>query len=121
MWVRSELDERLSRRSEPEVREGLLRTTDDLTKRVGHGKDQVEVWDRQELLRPLFQPHLGLMAVAFGATTVAAGVVDILFLTPVITLEQVPSQDLRATCERCSRQPSSPSARTTSTGGAPLR
>jgi hypothetical protein len=66
---------------------------------MGHGEDHVKVGDWEEFLTPFFQPCLGIRAMALRATAVAAGMVDIMLLAAVITLEQVPSQDLRATVE----------------------
>jgi len=73
---------------------------------VGHSEDDGEVGDRQQFLPPLLQPCLGILAVAFGATAVATGVVDIMLLVTVITLKQVPSQDFRATVEHILNRPS---------------
>jgi hypothetical protein len=95
--VRGELHQRVGRRTEQDVIEVLLVTPDEFPQLVGHGEDDVKVRDRQQFLTPLLQPCLGLLAVAFGATTVATGVVDIMLLATVITLQQVPSQDFRAT------------------------
>jgi hypothetical protein len=72
-------------------------TPDEFPQFVEHGEDDVKVRDRQQCLTPLLPPCLGLLAVACGATTVATGMVDIMLLATVITLQQVPSQDCRAT------------------------
>src|SRR5919109_4299494 len=53
--------------------------------KVGHG---------QQFLPPLCQPHLGVMMVALGTTPVAAGVVGIVLLTAVITLQPMATQGL---------------------------
>jgi hypothetical protein len=106
MWVRRERDERWRRRSEQEVLAVLLMTPDDRPELVGHGEDQMAVGDRQAFMTPFCPPHLGLMTVTGGAAAGAAGVGDLVFLTTVITLEHVPSQDLRATVEQvCYRSP----------------
>jgi len=55
----------------------------------------MKVGDREEFLTALCQPRLGIGAMALGTTPVAAGVVDIMLLATVITLEQVPAQGLR--------------------------
>lgn len=94
MGVRGKLDERMGRGAEQDVVKVLLMTTDELTELVGHGEDHVEVGNRQELLTPLFPPPLGLMAMAFGATAVAAGVVDVVCLTAMRALQQLPAQGL---------------------------
>jgi hypothetical protein len=74
-------------------------TPDNLPQLMGRGEGRVKVGDREELLTPFFQPGLGIRAMALRTTAVAAGMVDIMLLAAVITLEQVPSQDLRATVE----------------------
>ena len=86
MRVRGELDERLGRGAEQDVVEVLLVAADERPQLVGHGEDDVKVGDRQEFLPPLFQPGFGVLAVALGATAVAAGVVDIVFLATVVAL-----------------------------------
>ena len=94
MWVRGQLDERLGRGAEQDVVEVFLMGADELPQLMGHGEDHVKVGDRQELLTPLCQPGLGVQAMTLGATAVAAGVVDVVFLTTVIALQQVPAQGL---------------------------
>lgn len=74
-------------------------TSDYLPQLVGRGEDHVKVGDREELLTPFFQPSLGLRAMALRTTAIAAGMVDIMLLATVITLQLVPSQDLRTTVE----------------------
>jgi hypothetical protein len=93
------------RRAEPEVIEVLLMPPDECPHLVGHGDDDVKVGDRQQFLTPLLHPGLGILAVACGATTIATGVVDIMLLAPVITRQQVPSQDCRATVEKIFDRP----------------
>jgi hypothetical protein len=66
---------------------------------MGRGEDHVQVGDWEELLTPVCQPGLGRRAMALRTTAMAAGVVDIMLLATVITRQQVPSQDLRATVE----------------------
>jgi hypothetical protein len=51
------------------------------------------------------QPGLGLRAGAFGATTIAAGVLAIMLLATVITRQQGPSQDFRATVAKVVDRP----------------
>jgi hypothetical protein len=74
-------------------------TPDHLPQLMGCGEDHVKVGDREELLTPFCQPGCGVLVVALGATAVAAGMVNIMLLATVITLEEVSSQDLRATVE----------------------
>jgi hypothetical protein len=82
-----------------DIVEVLLMTPDYRPQLMGYGEDHVKGGDREELLTPFFQPCLGSRMMALGTTAVAAGMVDIMLLTTVITLEQVPSQDLRTTVE----------------------
>jgi len=81
----------LGRGAEQDIVEILLMTTDELAQLLGHGEDHVKVGDRHEFLTPLFQPGFGLEAMTRGATAVTAGVVDVVFLTTVIALQQVPA------------------------------
>jgi hypothetical protein len=74
-------------------------TSDHLPQLMGRGEDHVKVGDREELLTPVFQPGLGLQAMALRTAAIAAGMGDIMLLATVITRQQVPSQDLRATVE----------------------
>jgi len=74
---------------------GSLMLTDALPQVVGHGEDQVNGGDRQEFLPALCQPCLGVLTVACGATTMAAGVVDVVFLTTGLARQQVSAQRLR--------------------------
>lgn len=67
---------------------------------MGRGEDHVNVGDWEEILTPFFPPGLGIRAMALRTTAVAAGMVDIMLLAAGITLEQGPSQDLRATVEK---------------------
>jgi len=89
--VRGELHERWGRGAEQNVVEVLLMTTDDLTELMGHGEDHVKIWDRQKFLPPCCQPGFGVQVMTLGATTVAAGVVDIVFLTTVLAWQQLPA------------------------------
>jgi hypothetical protein len=97
MRVRGERDERLGGGAEQDGVEVFLMAADEFPQLLGHGEDDVKIGDRQQFLTPLLQPCRGILAVAFGATTVATGVVDIMLLATVITLQQVPSQDFCAT------------------------
>ena len=95
--VRRELQQRWGRRAEHNVIAVLWVTPDEVPQLVGPGEDDVNVGDRQQFLPPLLQPCRGILAVAFWATAVATGVVDIRLLATVITLQQVPAQGFRAT------------------------
>jgi hypothetical protein len=94
MRVRSKFDERLGRCPEQDIVEVLLMLTDDRPARVGHGEDQVTGGDRQACLPALCPPRLGVLTMAFGATAIAARVVDVMFLSTVLTLQQVTAQGL---------------------------
>jgi hypothetical protein len=89
-----ERDERVGRGSEQNVVQVSLVAADKLPQLLGQGQDDMTGGDWQEFLPPLCQPHLGVMTVALGATPVAAGVVGIVLLTAVITLQQVSAQGL---------------------------
>jgi hypothetical protein len=62
---------------------------------LGQGQDDVKVGDWQELLSPLRAPCLGVLLMTFRATAVTARVVDVVFLTTMITRQQLPAQGLR--------------------------
>jgi hypothetical protein len=91
MGVRRELDERADCRSQQDIVEVLLMTTDDLSELMRHSEDHVKVGDRQKFLSPCCQPGFGIQVMTRGATAIAAGVVDILFLTAMLTLQQLPA------------------------------
>src|SRR5215475_2771502 len=95
MWVHGERDKRLDRGTEQDIVEVLLTLTDDRSQFVGHGEDQKKVGDWQEFLPAFCQPGFSVLMVAFGATTIAAGVVDVVFLTTVFARQQVSTQRLR--------------------------
>jgi hypothetical protein len=103
--VRCELHQRWGRRAEQDVLAVLWVPPDEFSPLVGHGEDDVKGGDRQQFLTPRLQPGLGILAVAFGATPVATGVVDLRLLATVITRQQVPSQDCRATVEDIFERP----------------
>jgi hypothetical protein len=92
--VGRKFEERLGRCPDQDIVEVLLMLTDDLPELVGHGEDQVKVGDRQEFLPALCQPRLGILTMAFGATAIAARVVDVMFLSTVLALQQVTAQGL---------------------------
>jgi len=89
MRIRGELEERLRRGAEQDVIEIFLVAAYKRTQFSGQGEDDVKVGDRQEFLPPRFQPGVGLLVVACGATAVAAGVVDIVLLTTGVALQHV--------------------------------
>jgi hypothetical protein len=91
VWVRSQLNERLGGGTEQDIVEVLLMLTEDLTQLLRDGEDHVKVGDRQELLSPLRAPHLGGLLMTFRATAVAARVVDVVFLTTMIALQELPA------------------------------
>jgi hypothetical protein len=99
MRVPSKLHARLGCGAEDDSVEVLLMTSDHLPQRMGRGQDQVTGGDREARLPPFCQPCLGIHTTALRTAAVAAGMVDIILLATVITLEQVPSQDLRPTGE----------------------
>jgi hypothetical protein len=68
--------------------------TDDLSPLLGHGEDHVTGGARQEVLPPLFQPCLSVLAVACGATAVAAGMGDVVLLTTMLAWPQLSAQGL---------------------------
>ncbi|HSF29042.1 MAG TPA: hypothetical protein VLK82_01025 [Candidatus Tectomicrobia bacterium] len=86
MRIGCELYERLDRGAEQDVVQVLLMTPDDLPQLLGHGEDHVKVGDRQEFLPSHCQPGFGVEAMTRGATAVAAGVVDVVFLATAIAL-----------------------------------
>ena len=92
MRVRGERHERLGRGAEPNVGQVFLVAADELPQFWGQGQDDRKGGTRQAFLPPLFQPHLGVMAVALGATPVTAGVVAIGLLPAGVTLSQVPAE-----------------------------
>jgi hypothetical protein len=59
---------------------------------LGQGQDHLQVGPWQEFLTPFCQPHPGVIAVALGATAVAAGVVGLRLLAPGLARSQVPAQ-----------------------------
>jgi hypothetical protein len=91
MGVRGERDERLCRGSEQDVVQVSLVGARKRPQLLGQGQDDMKVGGRQEFLPPLCQPSFGVQAMTLGATAVAAGVVDVVFLTPVIARPQVPA------------------------------
>jgi hypothetical protein len=91
MWVRGERDERLRRGPEQDVVQVFLVGAYKRPQLSGQGQDDMKVGDRQELLPPLYQPSFGVQAMTRGATAVAAGVVDVVFLTTVIARPQLPA------------------------------
>jgi hypothetical protein len=94
MWVCGELDERLGRGAQQHVVQVFLVAADEFVELLGQSQDHMKVGHGQQFLPPLCQPHLGVMTVALGATPVTAGVVGIVRLTAVITLQQMSAQGL---------------------------
>jgi hypothetical protein len=86
MRIGSAPDERLGCGAEQDVVQVPLMTPDDLPQLLGHGEDHVKVGDRQEFLPSLCQPGFGVEAMTLGATAVAAGVIDVVFLATAIAL-----------------------------------
>jgi hypothetical protein len=91
MRVRREREERLARGAEHDVVQVSLRAAAEFPQLVGQGHDHVTIGDREQFPAPVCQPGCGVAAMTLGAATVAAGVVDIVFLTTVVTLQQVPA------------------------------
>jgi hypothetical protein len=91
MGVRRERDERAACRSQHDSVEVLWRTTDELSALRRHRADHVNVGARQQLLPPCCQPGVGIQVMTRGATALAAGVVDIMFLTALLALQQLPA------------------------------
>jgi len=94
--VCGELAEGVGRGAAQDIVEILLMTPDARAHLLGHGEDHVNGGDRQEFLTPLFQPGFSLEAMTRGATPVTAGVVDVVVLTTVIALQQLPAPGLGA-------------------------
>ena len=97
MGVCGERDEGLGRGAAQDRVERLLRTTDALAPRLGHGEDHGTGGDRQAFWTPRCPPGFGLEAMPRGATTVAAGVVDVVCLPTVLARHQVPAEGRGAT------------------------
>jgi hypothetical protein len=68
-----------------------LVAADKLPQLLGEGQDDVKIGDREEFSAPVCQPGFGVQAMTRGAAAVAAGVVDVVFLTTVIARPQVPA------------------------------
>jgi hypothetical protein len=66
-----------------------LVAADELVPLLGQGQDDVKIGDREQFPAPVGQPGFGVLVMAFGATAVAAGVVDIMFLPTVLALQQL--------------------------------
>jgi hypothetical protein len=92
MWVCGELDERVRRGTEQDIVQVFLVSTYKVPQLLGQGQDDMKVGDRQEFLPSLFHPRLGVLVVAFRATAVPAGVIDVVLLTAMVTLQQLPAQ-----------------------------
>jgi hypothetical protein len=86
MRIGREFEERLGCGAEQDVVQVLLMPPDDLPSLLGHGEDHMRIGDRQQFLLARCQPGFGLQAMTFGATAVAAGVVDVVFLATAIAL-----------------------------------
>jgi hypothetical protein len=43
---------------------------------MGHGKDIVEVWDRQKILQPLVNPLMHGFTLALRTVTIPTGIID---------------------------------------------
>jgi hypothetical protein len=94
MGVGGELDERVGRGAEHHVVQVFLGAADTLPQVLGPGQDDMNGGAWEEFLPPPCQPHLGVLVVALGATAMAAGVVDLVLLTAVLTRPQMPAQGL---------------------------
>jgi hypothetical protein len=90
MRLGRELDERLGRGAKQAVVPVLLMPPDELPQLLRHGAAHVKVRHRQEFPPARCQPGFGVEALTLGATAVAAGVVDVVFLATAIALSQLP-------------------------------
>jgi hypothetical protein len=95
MRVRRQLEERVRRGAAEDVVQGVLVAADEPPQLLGSGAADMPGGDRPQCLPPVCEPGCGVAAMTRGATAVAAGVVDVVVLTPMIALQQRPTSGLR--------------------------
>jgi hypothetical protein len=64
---------------------------------MGHGEDQMEIWNGQHLSFSFHQPLFCPWPRTLGTTAIEAGVIRVVQLAAVLTLKDVSAQDFRAT------------------------
>jgi hypothetical protein len=94
LGVCRERDARGGRGAEHKVVQVVLVAADQRPQLVGPGQDHMTGGDRESCRAPVCQPGFGVEALTRGAAAVAAGVVDIVFLTPGLAWHQRPAQGL---------------------------
>jgi hypothetical protein len=95
--IGSQLDQGLGSGFDQDTTEFFLSATQNGAEFLGHGKDHVKVFDRQQFGLALLQPHLSLLMMALGATAVAARVIGIVHPSTVIALKGMAAHPFRTT------------------------
>jgi len=101
-------EERLRRRAEQDVGDGVLGLADELPPLLGPGEDDRQGGDRQAFRTPCCPPGCGFGAVAWRTPSLAAGVGALGRLPAVVTRDQGPTEGVGPAVDPIGHRPPMP-------------
>ena len=92
-WVAGNGEQCFRRRFEQDVVDRFFVMESDPGDLFGHGENDVEVFDRQQLFLPVFEPFGPIAALALRAMTVPAGVVSVASSVAAVAFFEMAAED----------------------------